>query len=146
MSDFNKLISIASKLASERGVTIQELLKDDEYGYNNRSSIYQDFKNLENNFGLSPYKTEEQRGKSGREAVYKIGKEEWNKFKSGFLTKTLSDTERRRLSFMLESIGSLSPLVDVSTDDIIPKLNTILGDMTVKPSRYGGYFNLETTK
>ena len=47
---------------------------------------------------------------------------------------------------MLESIGSLSPLVDVSTDDIIPKLNTILGDITVKPSRYGGYFNLETTK
>ena len=33
VSDFNKLISIASKLASERGVTIQELLKDDEYGY-----------------------------------------------------------------------------------------------------------------
>ena len=87
MSDFNKLISIASKLASERGVTIQELLKDDEYGYNNRSSIYQDFKNLENNFGLSPYKTEEQRGKSGREAVYKIGKEEWNKFRGNCKTQ-----------------------------------------------------------
>lgn len=146
VSDFNKLISIASKLASERGVTIQELLKDDEYGYNNRSSIYQDFRNIEKYFGLCPYKTEEQRGKSGREAVYKIGKEEWDKFKSGFLTKTLSDKERRRLSFMLESIGSLSPLVDVSTDDIIPKLNSILGDITVKPSKYGGYFNLETTK
>ena len=47
---------------------------------------------------------------------------------------------------MLEGIGSTSPLVNVSTDDIIPKLSSILGDMTVKPSMYGGYFNLETTK
>lgn len=133
-------------MQTERGVTIQELLKDDEYGYKNRSSIYQDFKNIEKNFGLCPYNTEELRGKSGREAVYRIEKSEWNVFKGEFLTKTLSDKERRRLSFMLESIGSLSPLVDVSTDDIIPKLNTILGDITVKPSRYGGYFNLETTK
>ena len=146
MSDFSKLISLSTKLATERGVTIQELLKDDEYGYKNRSSIYQDFKNIEKNFGLCPYNTEELRGKSGREAVYRIEKSEWNVFKGEFLTKTLSDIERRRLSFMLESIGSLSPLVDVSTDDIIPKLNTILGDITVKPSRYGGYFNLETTK
>ena len=135
MSDFSKLISLSTKLATERGVTIQELLKDDEYGYKNRSSIYQDFKNIEKNFGLCPYNTEELRGKSGREAVYRIEKSEWNVFKGEFLTKTLSDIERRRLSFMLESIGSLSPLVDVSTDDIIPKLNIILGDMTVKPSR-----------
>ena len=146
MSDFYKLTSLATKLASERGVTIQELLKDDEYGYKNRSSIYQDFRNIEKNFGLCPYNTEEMRGKSGREAVYRIEKSEWNAFKGEFLTKTLSDKERRRLSFMLESIGSLSPLVDVSTDDIIPKLNSILGDITVNPSRYGGYFNLETTK
>lgn len=146
MSDFNKLISLATKLASDRGVTIQELLKDDEYGYKNRSSIYQDFRSIEKNFGLCPYNTEEMRGKSGREAVYRIEKSEWNAFKEEFLTKTLSDKERRRLSFMLESIGSLSPLVDVSTDDIIPKLNSILGDITVKPSRYGGYFNLVTTK
>lgn len=146
MSDFYMLISLATKLASEIGVTIQELLKDDEYGYKNRSSIYQDFRNIEKNFGLCPYNTEEMRGKSGREAVYRIEKSEWNAFKGEFLTKTLSDKERRRLSFMLESIGSLSPLVDVSTDDIIPKLNTILGDITVKPSGYGGYFNLETTK
>lgn len=146
MPNFNKLIILASKLASDNGVTIQELLRDNDMGYNSRSCIYQDFYNLENSFGLTPYKTEKNRGKSGREAIYRIDKEEWNEFKSEFLTRTFSDKERRRLSFMLESIGSLSPLVTVSTDDIIPKLNSIIGDISIDSAKYGGYFNLETTE
>ena len=145
MPNFNKLIVLASKLASDEGVTIQEILRDNDMGYNSRSCIYQDFYNLENSFGLTPYKTEKNRGKSGREAIYRIDKEEWNEFKSEFLTRTFSDKERRRLSFMLESIGSLSPLVIVSTDDIIPKLNSIIGDISIDSAKYGGYFNLETT-
>lgn len=146
MPNFNKLVFLAIKLASDNGVTIQELLRDESLGYNSRSSIYQDFRNLEISFGLTPYNTEENRGKSGREAVYRINKDEWNKFKSGFLTKTFSGKERRRLAFMLESIGSLSPLVNVSTDDIIPKLNSIIGDFSIDTAKFGGYFNLETTK
>ena len=118
MPNFNKLVFLATKLASDNGVTIQELLKDESLGYNSRSSIYQDFRNLEISFGLTPYNTEENRGKSGREAVYRIDKERWNEFKSEFMSKTFSSKERRRLSFILESIGSLSPLVNVSTDDI----------------------------
>ena len=145
MPKFNKLIVLASKLASDNGVTIQELLRDENLGYNSRSSIYQDFRNLENSFGLSPYNTEENRGKRGREAVYRLDKKDWDEFKSEFLTKALSDKERRRLSFMLESIGSLSPLVNVSKDDIIPKLNSIIGDISIDSAKYGGYFNLETT-
>ena len=145
MPKFNKLIVLASKLASDNGVTIQELLRDENLGYNSRSSIYQDFRNLENSFGLSPYNTEENRGKSGREAVYRLDKKDWDEFKSEFLTKALSDKERRRLSFMIESIGSLSPLVNVSKDDIIPKLNSIIGDISIDSAKYGGYFNLETT-
>ena len=146
MPNFNKLIVLASKLASDEGVTIQEILRDNDMGYNSRSCIYQDFYNLGNSFGLTPYKTEKNRGKSGREAIYRIDTEEWNRFKSEFLTRTFSDKERRRLSFMLESIGSLSPLVTVSTDDIIPKLNSIIGDISIDSAKYGGYFNLETTK
>ena len=146
MPNFNKLIVLASKLASDEGVTIQEILRDNDMGYNSRSCIYQDFYNLGNSFGLTPYKTEKNRGKSGRESIYRIDTEEWNRFKSEFLTRTFSDKERRRLSFMLESIGSLSPLVTVSTDDIIPKLNSIIGDISIDSAKYGGYFNLETTK
>lgn len=146
MVKFDRLMYVASKLASDNGTTIQELLRDTNLGYNSRSSIYQDFRNLENSFGLSPYNTEENRGKSGREAVYRLDKKDWDEFKSEFLTKALSDKERRRLSFMLESIGSLSPLVTVSKDDIIPKLNSIIGDISIDSAKYGGYFNLETTK
>lgn len=146
MPNFNKLIVLASKLASDNGVTIQELLRDDNLGYNSRSSIYQDFRNLENSFGLTPYNTDENRGKSGRESVYRIENDEWNKFKSGFLTKTFSGKERRRFAFMLESIGGLSPLVNVSTDDIIPKLNSIIGDISIDTAKFGGYFDLKTTK
>ena len=145
MPNFNKLIFLASKLASDNGVTIQELLRDKNLGYNNRSSIYQDFRNLDRSFGLYPISTNEFRGKSGREVVYRIERKEWNEFKSEFLTKALSDKERRRLSFMIESIGSLSPLVNVSKDDIIPKLNSIIGDISTDSAKYGGYFNLETT-
>ena len=145
MANFDRLISVTSKLASDNGVTIQELLRDKNLGYNSRSSIYQDFRNIENSFGLIPRNTEENRGKSGREAIYRIEKEDWNKFKSEFLTKALSDKERRRLSFMIESIGSLSPLVNVSKDDIIPKLNSIIRDISTDSAKYGGYFNLETT-
>ena len=146
MPNFDKLIVLASKLASDEGVTIQEILRDNDMGYNSRSCIYQDFYNLGNSFGLTPYKTEKNRGKSGREAIYRIDTEEWNRFKSEFLTRTFSDKERRRLSFMLESIGSLSPLVTVSTEDIIPKLNSIIGDISIDSAKYGGYFNLETTE
>ena len=146
MPNFNKLVFLATKLASDNGVTIQELLRDDNLGYKSRSSIYQDFRNLEISFGLTPYNTEENRGKSGREAIYRIDKDEWKKFKSEFMSKTFSSKERRRLSFMLESIGSLSPLVNVSTDDIIPKLNSIIGDISIDTAKFGGYFNLETTK
>ena len=71
MVKFDRLMYVASKLASDNGTTIQELLRDTNLGYNSRSSIYQDFRNLENSFGLSPYNTEENRGKSGREAVYR---------------------------------------------------------------------------
>ena len=145
MPKFNKLIVLASKLASDNGVTIQELLRDENLGYNSRSSIYQDFLNLDKSFGLYPISTNEYRGKSGREVVYRIERKEWNEFKSEFLTKALSDKERRRLSFMIESIGSLSPLVNVSKDDIIPKLNSIIGDISIDSAKYGGYFNLETT-
>ena len=145
MAKFDRLISIASKLASDNGVTIQELLRDKNLGYNNRSSIYQDFRNLDKSFGLYPIGTNELRGKSGREVVYRIERKEWNEFKSEFLTKALTDKERRRLSFMIESIGSLSPLVNVSKDDIIPKLNSIIGDISTDSAKYGGYFNLETT-
>ena len=109
MPNFDKLIVLASKLASDEGVTIQEILRDNDMGYNSRSCIYQDFYNLGNSFGLTPYKTEKNRGKSGREAIYRIDTEEWNGFKSEFLARTFSDKERRRLSFILESIGSLSP-------------------------------------
>ncbi len=81
MPNFNKLIVLASKLASDNGVTIQELLRDDNLGYNSRSSIYQDFRNLDKSFGLYPISTNEYRGKSGREVVYRIEGKEWNEFK-----------------------------------------------------------------
>ena len=39
MVKFDRLMYVASKLASDNGVTIQELLRDTNLGYNSRSSI-----------------------------------------------------------------------------------------------------------
>lgn len=144
MAYLRKLVKLAALLASGNGVTVNELLNNSEFGYHSRSSIYQDFRNLENSFGLFPERSDELRGKSGREAVYRIDGEQWKNFRSEFITCSFDAKDRRRLAFLLESIGNTSPLFDVSADDVIVKLQGLLGDINVRPSRYGGYFSLDT--
>ena len=142
MTDFSKLLSLASRLASERGATVQEILDVEEYGYTSRSSIYADFNNITKHFGMLVEATDEKRGLTGREVVQRISKNDWTRFRSSFIQKILTDEDRLMLSFMLESIGSLSPLLSISKDTLIPRLKNIVGDMSIKPSSIEGYFAL----
>ena len=146
MTDFSKLLSLASRLASERGATVQEILDVEEYGYTSRSSIYADFNNITKHFGMLVEATDEKRGITGREVVQRISKHDWTRFRSTFIQKILSDDDRLMLSFMLESIGSLSPLLSISKDTLIPRLKNLVGDMSIDPASGEGYFTLPDAK
>lgn len=146
MTDFSKLLSLASRLASDRGATVQEILDVEEYGYTSRSSIYADFNNITKHFGMLVEATEEKRGQTGREVVQRISKHDWMRFRSSFIQKILTDDDRLMLSFMLESIGSLSPLLSISKDSLIPRLKNLVGDMSINPSSGEGYFALSDAK
>lgn len=146
MTDFSKLLSLASLLASERGATVQEILDIEEYGYTSRSSIYADFNNITKHFGMLVEATDEKRGPTGREVVQHIDKHDWTRFRSSFIQRILSDEDRLMLSFMLESIGSMSPLLSISKDSLIPRLKNLVGDMSINPSPGEGYFELSDAK
>ena len=146
MTDFSKLLSLASLLASERGATVQEILDIEEYGYTSRSSIYADFNNITKHFGMLVEAGEEKRGPSGREVVQHISKYDWSRFRSSFIQKILTDDDRLLLSFMLESIGSLSPLISLSKDTLLPRLKNLVGEMSINPSSREGYFALTDAK
>lgn len=47
---------------------------------------------------------------------------------------------------MIESVGSMTPLVEASGDGFLPKLVSILGGMTISPAGCGGYFGLKESK
>ena len=146
MTDFSKLFSIAARLASEPGATVQELLDADEYGYTSRSSIYADFGNIYKHFGMLVEATAEKRGESGREVVQRISRSDWARFRSKFIQKVFTDDDRLMLSFMFESIGSLSPLVSISKDSLIPRLKSIVGDISTDVSSPEGYFALSDAR
>ena len=144
--DFSKLLSLASLLASERGATVQEILASPEFGYNSRSSIYADFGNISKNFRMDVEPTNEKRGETNREVVQRIDRRSWDKFRSAFIQKVLSDQDRLLLSFMLESIGSLSSLVSAADDSFLSNLQNLVGSMTISPTGSKGYFKLSDAK
>lgn len=146
MTTFVKLLNLASLLASERGVTVQELLEDKRFGYSSRSSIYGDFQNIFTHFGMNVIATEEKRGKSGRETVQKIDSEDWKDFRSRFIQKVLSDDERLLLGFMLESTASNSPLVSATDRYFLSNIKSLVGEITVEPTEAKGYFSLDNVK
>ena len=146
MTDFSELLGLASLLSSERGATVQEILSSEEFGYTSRSSIYADFMNISKHFHMDVEATEERRGDTGREVVQRISREEWDRFRSRFIQKVLGKNDRLLLSFMLESVGSLSPLISAAGNGFLSKLQNLVGDMAVRPTGAKGYFALESIR
>ena len=87
-------------------------------------------------------------GKSiiGREVYHHIDADEWNRFRSHFIQKILSDDDRRLLSFMLESMGSVSPLIAASDKGFLSRLKELVGNITINPVSSKGYFALPDVK
>ncbi len=146
MTTFIKLLNLASLLASDNGVTVQELIEDNRFGYSSRSSIYGDFQNIFTHFGMTVIATDEKRGKSGRETVQRIEPEDWKNFRSRFIQKVLSDDDRLLLGFMIESTASFSPLVSAADRNFISNIRNLVGEITVEPSGAKGYFSLDNVR
>ena len=58
MTDFVQLLNLASRLASDKGATVQEILASKEFDYSSRSSIYNDFTNISKYFGMNVWQTD----------------------------------------------------------------------------------------
>lgn len=146
MPSISRLLNLASKLSYENGATVQELMSSKSLGYRSRSSIYADIENLAHEFGLYVEKTDEKRGRTGREVVYKIQREDWNSFRSEFIQQILSQKDKRLLAFILEATSSTTSLFDAAGDEFTRKLISIVGGMTISPSDSKGYFTLLETR
>ena len=143
MTDFLHLLDLASCLASGQGATVNEIIRKYEDVYTSRSSVYADFQNLGKHFDLLVSESDERRGVSNREVVHRIDSGSWDRFRRRFIQNVLSDDDRLLLSFMLESLGNLSPLVGAAGDDFISRLQSLIGAMTVKPIGSGSYFAMK---
>ncbi len=141
MKNFAELLELAAMLAGDDGATIPEIRERLDYA--SRSSIYLDYENLFKHFNLAVFKNNEKRG---REVVYRIDKEDWVRFKKRFISGILNEDDRLLLSFMLESVGSTSPLISASGEEFIKRLKSLVGDLDVEPCDYKGFFSLESTR
>ncbi len=144
MKNFSQLLELASLLSGDMGATVPEIKAKLDYG--SRSSIYLDFDNLFRHFGLTVMKDEENPERRGREVVYRIEKEDWLNFRKKFISQTLSDDDRLLLSFMLESVGSTSPLITASGDGFLERLKSLIGSLDIEPCDYRGFFSLESSR
>ncbi len=141
MKTFESLLDLAALLTCDAGATIPEIREKLNYGA--RSSVYADFDNLFTHFNLIVDKDEEKRG---REVVYRIAKEDWIAFKKKFISQVMNDDDRLLLSFMLESVGSTSPLISACGDGFLERLKSLIGDLNIEPCDYKGFFALESTR
>ena len=139
MRDILRLFALASRLSSGEGATVNEILKSG-IGYTSRSSIYADFQMLSERFMIPVYDSDERRGISGREVVKYIDKDIWNSFRSQFMQTILNEDDKLLLSFVIESIGSLSPLISAADDGFLSRVMTLAGDMIIEPTGTKGYF------
>ena len=142
MKSFETLLALAAMLSRVEGATVPEIREKLDYA--SRSSIYLDYENIFKHFSLAVFKNQDER--RGREVVYRIDNDEWVSFKKRFIQNMLSEDDRLLLSFMLESVGSTSPLISACGDEFISRLKSLIGELKIEPCDYKGFFALESTR
>ena len=143
-SRFAKVFAVASLISEreERGCTIYEIM--DMLGVNNRSSAFNVLETLDE-MGFAYY-TEKSRDGS-RKMLYKIEPDVAARWKSSIVSGVLSDDDIRFLNFVLETVSSSSPLMEMCGSDFISRLRMVINPNTkseINPllSRFGSFFKL----
>lgn len=143
-SRFAKVFAVASLITEreERGCTIYEIM--DLLGVNNRSSAFNVLDTLyEMDFA---YYTEKSKDGS-RKMLYKIEPDVAAKWKNSIVSGVLSEDDIRFLNFVLETVSSTSPLMEMCGSDFIYRLRMVINPKTkseINPllSKFGSFFKL----
>ena len=143
-SRFAKVFAVASLITEreERGCTIYEIM--DMLGVNNRSSAFNVLETLDE-MGFAYY-TEKSRDGS-RKMLYKIEPDVASRWKNSIVSGVLSEDDIRFLNFVLETVSSASPLMEMCGSDFISKLRMVINPKTkaeINPlvSKFGSFFKL----
>ena len=143
-SRFTKIFAVASLIAErgERGCTIYEIM--DMLGVNNRSSAFNVLDILEE-MGFAYYTEKSSDG--SRKMLYKIESDAAARWKSGIVSEVLSEDDIRFLNFVLETVSSTSPLMEMCGSDFISRLRMVINPNTkseINPrfSEFGSFFKL----
>ena len=143
-SRFAKVFAVASLITDrgERGCTIYEIM--DMLGINNRSSAFNVLETLDE-MGFAYY-TEKSRDGS-RKMLYKIEPDMAAKWKNSIVSGVLSEDDIRFLNFVLETVSSTSPLMEMCGSDFISRLRMVINPnmkSEINPlfSRFGSFFKL----
>ena len=143
-SRFAKVFAVASLITEreERGCTIYEIM--DMLGVNNRSSAFNVLETLDE-MGFAYYT--EKSGDGSRKMLYKIEPDVAARWKNSIVSGVLSEDDIRFLNFVLETVSSTSPLMEMCGSDFISRLRMVINPKTkteINPlvSRFGSFFKL----
>jgi len=143
-SRFAKLFAVASLITEreEKGCTIYEIM--DILGVNNRSSAFAVLENLDE-MGFAYYTDKAMDG--SRKVLYKIDPKVAASWKNSIVSEVLSDDDIRFLNFVLETVSSVSPLMELCGSDFISRLRMVINPNTkvkINPfvSRFGSFYKL----
>lgn len=143
-SRFAKVFAVASLITEreERGCTIYEIM--DMLGVNNRSSAFNVLETLDE-MGFAYY-TEKSRDGS-RKMLYKIEPDVASRWKNSIVSGVLSEDDIRFLNFVLETVSTTSPLMEMCGSDFISRLRMVINPKSkteINPivSKFGSFFKL----
>ena len=143
-SRFTKIFAVASLIAErgERGCTIYEIM--DMLGVKNRSSAFNVLDILEE-MGFAYYTEKSSDG--SRKMLYKIEPDMAAKWKNSIVSGVLSEDDIRFLNFVLETVSSTSPLMEMCGSDFISRLRMVINpnaktEINPHVSRFGTFFKL----
>ena len=143
-SRFAKVLAVASLISEreERGCTIYEIM--DMLGVNNRSSAFNVLETLDE-MGFSYYTEKSMDG--SRKMLYKIEPDAAARWKNSIVSGVLSEDDIRFLNFVLETVSSTSPLMEMCGSDFISRLRMVINPKTnseINPhfSEFGSFFKL----
>ena len=143
-SRFTKVFAVASLITDrgERGCTIYEIM--DMLGVNNRSSAFNVLETLDE-MGFAYYTEKSSDG--SRKMLYKIEPDMAAKWKNSIVSGVLSEDDIRFLNFVLETVSSTSPLMEMCGSDFISRLRMVINpkakaEINPRFSEFGSFFKL----
>lgn len=143
---FARLLAVSSFISErgERGCTLYEIMS--LIGVKHRSSAFNLLLTLDE-MGFAYYTEMSQDG--SRKLLYKIGDREALLWKNRMLGSILSEDDMRLLGFVLESVSSYTPLMELCGKDFLNRIRMVVGHssdnmLNLRLDGFGPYFKISS--